>query len=71
MAKTLVLQFVDTQNKTMNLSIENPIEPVDTAKVNAAMDQIIAANVFIASGGELIGKKGAYVVERNVNEIEL
>jgi hypothetical protein len=71
MAKTLVLQFVNTQNKTMNLSIENPIEPVDTAKVNAAMDQIIAANVFITSGGELIGKKGAYVVERNVDEIEL
>ena len=71
MAKTLVLQFVNTMNKTSTLSIENPIEPVDPVKVNAAMDQIIAANVFITSGGELMTKKGAYVVERNVDDIEL
>lgn len=71
MAKTLVLQFVNTLNKTSALSIENPIEPVDPVKVNAVMDQIIAANVFITSGGELVAKKGAYVIERNVEDIEL
>jgi hypothetical protein len=71
MAKTLVMQFVNTTNKTANLSIENPVEPVDPVKVNAVMDQIIAANVFITSGGEFIAKKGAYVVERNVDDIEL
>ncbi|MFD1738186.1 DUF2922 domain-containing protein [Bacillus salitolerans] len=71
MAKVLQLQFLNQEDKTVTLTIEDPIEPVDPAAVNAAMDVIIASNVFISSGGEYTSKKGARVVERNIEEVIL
>ena len=35
------------------------------------MDQIIASNVFFTAGGDLVEKRGARVVERNVEEVTL
>ncbi|WP_449540447.1 DUF2922 domain-containing protein [Ferdinandcohnia sp. Marseille-Q9671] len=70
MAKTLEMQFTNEDGKTVSISIENPIEPVDPAKVSAAMDTILSANVFLTSGGDLVAKKGARVVERNVESVE-
>ncbi len=71
MAKRLELQFLNEENKTVTIALEAPIEPVDPALVNQAMDEIIAQNAFISSGGDLVAKKGARLVERNVEEIEL
>ena len=47
------------------------IDPVDQQLLSAAMDGILAANIFITNGGELVAKKGARIVERNVTDIEL
>ncbi|HHY74249.1 MAG TPA: DUF2922 domain-containing protein [Bacillus bacterium] len=71
MSKKLELQFKNSEGKTATISIDNPIEPVNAANVSAAMDSIIAANIFTSTGGDLIAKKGARVVERNVTEIEI
>ncbi|WP_449537993.1 DUF2922 domain-containing protein [Ferdinandcohnia sp. Marseille-Q9671] len=71
MAKTLEMQFTNEDGKTASISIENPIEPVDPQAVSAAMDTILSANVFLTSGGDLVAKKGARVVERNVETVEI
>ncbi|HHW36355.1 MAG TPA: DUF2922 domain-containing protein [Bacillales bacterium] len=71
MSKKLELQFTNFEGKTATLSIDDPIEPVDPATVSAAMDTIIAANIFTSTGGDLVAKKGARVVERNVTEVAL
>ncbi|KAA0548451.1 DUF2922 domain-containing protein [Bacillus sp. BGMRC 2118] len=71
MAKTLQLQFLNEEEKTVTISIDNPIEPVSPAAIDAAMDTIVSANVFVSAGGDLIAKKGARIVERNVDEITL
>ncbi|MEH7386031.1 DUF2922 domain-containing protein [Bacillus sp. JJ1521] len=70
MAKTLEMQFINQDGKTATVSIENPKEPVDTAAVSAAMDLIVSSNVFITPGGPIMEKKGARVVERNVESVE-
>ncbi|WP_456277525.1 DUF2922 domain-containing protein [Bacillus sp. AK128] len=69
MAKTLQLQFLNQENKTVTIGIDNPIEPVDPVALNATMDTILSANVFVTAGGELVSKKGARIVERNVAEV--
>jgi hypothetical protein len=69
LAKTLQLQFLNQENKTVTISIDNPIEPVDTVALNAAMDTILTNNVFISAGGDLASKKGARIVERNVADV--
>ncbi|WP_078543533.1 DUF2922 domain-containing protein [Litchfieldia alkalitelluris] len=69
MAKTLEMSFSTVDGKTAKMSIDNPIEPVDVVALAAAMDAIVAANVFITSGGDLVGKLGARVIERNVEDV--
>ncbi|SER69981.1 Protein of unknown function [Gracilibacillus ureilyticus] len=69
--KTIELKFENEEGKTVTVSLDEPVEPVDPQVVNAAMDAIIAENAFFSTGGDLIGKKSARVVERNVTEIEL
>jgi hypothetical protein len=69
MAKTLQLQFLNQENKTVTIAIDNPIEPVDPIALDAAMKTILSANVFVTAGGDLVSKKGARIVERNVVEV--
>jgi hypothetical protein len=71
LAKTLQLQFFNEESKTVTISIDNPIEPVDTLALNAAMDAILTANVFTSAGGNLVSKKGARIVERNVADVTM
>ncbi|WP_338788147.1 DUF2922 domain-containing protein [Metabacillus sp. FJAT-53654] len=69
MSKTLELQFLNTAGKTVIISEDSPVEPGDQTALNAAMDQILAANIFISSDGEFVSKKGARVNGLNVTEL--
>lgn len=69
--KKLELKFYNTEGKTVTYSLEKPVEPVDPAEIKSAMEEIINQNAFTSSGGDIATIKGARVVERNVQEIEL
>jgi uncharacterized protein YggL (DUF469 family) len=71
MSKKLELRFENYEGKTVTYSLNNPIEPVDAEAVNAAMDEIIEQDTFTSSGGDLVGKKGARLVERTVEDIDI
>ncbi|KGP74549.1 DUF2922 domain-containing protein [Pontibacillus yanchengensis] len=71
MAKKLELKFLNEENRTVTISMDQPIEPVDPVAVNAAMDEIITQGCFFSSGGNLISKKEARIVERNVFDVQL
>ncbi|MFD2762469.1 DUF2922 domain-containing protein [Lentibacillus juripiscarius] len=69
--KKLELKFLNQDGKTVTYSLEKPVEPVDTATITSTMDEIIAQDAFTSSGGNLVSKKSARIVERNVTEIDL
>lgn len=69
--KKLELQFKNEEDNTVTLSLDNPIEPVDGAAVNAAMDNILQQDVFTSRGGGLVSKHAARIVERTVTEVEI
>ncbi|WP_186578934.1 DUF2922 domain-containing protein [Aquibacillus kalidii] len=69
--KTLELKFVNELEKVVTISLDNPVEPTDPVAINHAMDVIIAQNAFYSSGGDLVGKKSARIVERNVADLEI
>lgn len=71
MAKQIDLQFLNEEDRTVTMSLADPVEPVDVEAVNAAMDTILGENAITSSGGDLVSKKGARIVERTVTEIEL
>ncbi|CQR47900.1 hypothetical protein BN1058_02233 [Paraliobacillus sp. PM-2] len=69
--KRLELKFLDEQDKTVTISLDSPAEPVDAMAITAAMDQILAQQVLYSSGGDMVSKKSARIVERNVTDIQI
>lgn len=71
MSKKIELKFRNEDDKVVTYSLDNPIEPVDPVAINAAMDEILTQNAFTSSGGDVVEKYSARIVERNVQEIDL
>ncbi|AJD89921.1 hypothetical protein JMA_06040 [Jeotgalibacillus malaysiensis] len=71
MNKTLELVFITEEGKNASLTVDNPLEPVDPAAVQAAMQVVIDENLFISPSGALTGIKSARVVSRGVEAVEL
>ncbi len=69
--KKLELKFLDQDNRIVTISLDDPVEPVDPVLINQAMDTIVTENCFFSSHGDLVAKKDARIVERNVIEIDL
>lgn len=69
--KRLELLFENEEGRTVTFSLDEPVDPVDPEAVSAAMDEVLAQNVFESNGGELVKKKGARIVERYVTDIEI
>jgi len=67
--QTLQMRFVTQAGSRVTISLDNPKDTISEAEVTAAMDQIIAANVFTASGGDLVSKDSAQIIDRIVNVI--
>ncbi|MBG9721234.1 tyrosine-protein phosphatase YwqE [Bacillus sp. RC55] len=68
--QVLELVFVKEDGKTVALSIDNPITPVNELVVNQVMDTILASSVF-SSISENTRKKGARLIEKNVSEVQI
>ena len=71
MTQVLELVFELTDGKSLTLSVPNPKTDITDNEVNAAMQTIVAANVFVREGETIAAKKGARIVEREVTEFEI
>ncbi len=71
MMKKIELRFRNVDDKIVKFELDNPVDPIDPVVVNEAMDTIIAENVFTSSGGDLLTKESARIVQQLVEEIEL
>jgi hypothetical protein len=40
-------------------------------EVSAVMDSILARNIFVSSGGDLVSKHSAQITEKNVTALEV
>ncbi|SEN67483.1 Protein of unknown function [Amphibacillus marinus] len=69
--KQLELRFVNQENRLVTLSLEKPIEPVDPQLIQDTMAVIIASGAFTSTGGAIVDKHSARLVERHVEEIEI
>ena len=69
--KRIELFFENEDGKTVKYTLDNPAEPVNNETVKSVMDTIIAQNVFESTGGELVAKKSARLIENVVEEISL
>jgi hypothetical protein len=69
--KSLVMTFLNEQGARSSITLSGVKDGVTEAEVSAAMDAVIAANVFDSAGGDLVSKQGAQVTERNVTPLDV
>jgi len=67
MSATLQMIFSNTEGRNNTISVADPNPELTSVEVEAVMDSIITKNVFITSGGDLVGKVRAQVVTRTVD----
>lgn len=69
MAKTLQLHFNTSEGGSASVTIDAPLEPVNAAAVQQAMDAIIASGAFISTTGPFLSAKKASLIDREVTDI--
>ncbi len=69
--KRLEMVFKNQKDKTSRLSLDNPREDVTESDIRAAMENIVATNVFETADGDLVSVVLARIVSTDVEEFTL
>ncbi len=69
--KSLIMDFTTELGKSAHITVTNPKDDLTAEQVGTAMDNIIAKNIFLTTGGDLNGKEGARIINREVTELTL
>jgi len=69
--KRLVMVFGTDGNRNVSLSVDKPKSSLSESTIKSAMETIIAQNIFLPNGEELIKMVEAKIVTTNTNEYEL
>lgn len=65
MSKTLAMNFLNEEGKKVVIRVNNVKDDLTDTEVSAAMDVIIAKNIFSSSGGDLKYKDSAGITDKN------
>ncbi|MCH5138872.1 DUF2922 domain-containing protein [Clostridiaceae bacterium UIB06] len=69
MSKTLVMNFLNGSGKKVAVRVNKIKDGVTDAEVSAAMDVIVAKNIFTSSGGDLKSKDSAEITDKTSTEL--
>ena len=69
MDKNLEMIFQNAAGKNARISVEDPRDNLTPAEVQAAMDAIVAKNIFNTTGGDIVKALSARIVLRDVIEV--
>lgn len=67
-ARTLELDFLTELSRTHKLKVHNAKDDLSAGEITSVMDEIITANIFSGSGGELSTKKGARMIVKETTD---
>lgn len=69
--KTLVMCFLNAAGSKVNVRLNYAMDTIDQIAVNAAMDSIVAKNIFKTAGGDIVSKDSAYLTETTKQDVQL
>lgn len=67
--KTLRMSFGALDGSSMSISLDNPKIGLTQVEVENAMDTVIAKNIFAVTGGDLVAKKDAKIIDTVTNDM--
>jgi hypothetical protein len=71
MAKTLRMTFLNEAGNRYSLNFRDPKDGLTGTEVATAMDTIIAKNIFQTTGGDLVSKDSAAIIDTAETELTL
>lgn len=69
--RKLEMTFKNQASKNSKISLDNPRETVTNVEVKAAMENIVAMDVFDTGDGGLVELVSAKIISTEVQELEL
>jgi hypothetical protein len=63
------MAFLSQTGRNVTMSLDNPRNDLTAAEVQTAMDLIIARNIFTSTGGDLVSKVNARVIDTTTTEL--
>lgn len=69
--KSLVMTFLNQRGEKTSITVPNVKDNLIESDVTAAMDSIIAGNIFASTGGDLVAKHSAQITEKTVTALEV
>ncbi len=69
--RVLEMDFNTELGRIQRIRVNDAKDPLTGAEVAAAMDSIIAKNIFTSTGGDLNGKLDARVIVTDSSELDL
>jgi hypothetical protein len=67
--KVLRMTFNNTLGSAVSFTLPEPKEDLTVVQIEAVMDQMIARNIFLTSGGELVSKRDIKIIDTSTNDL--
>ena len=68
---SLVMTFKNEDGKDTVVTLKQIKPDITDEEVKAAMDLIISTNLFVSTGGDLVSKVKAQIIDKTVDELEI
>ena len=68
---SLVMTFKNEDGKDTVVTLKQVRPDISDEEVKTAMDTIISTNIFASTGGDLVSKVKAQIVDKTVDELEI
>lgn len=68
-SQTLRMVFRNQAGRNVTISLDNPRDDLTAAEIEAAMDLVIARNIFTSSGGDLVSKQDIRIIDTTTNDL--
>jgi len=67
--QTLRMVFRNQAGRNVTITLDNPRDDLTAAEIEAAMDLIIARNIFTSTGGDLVAKQDIMIVNSTTDDL--
>lgn len=67
----LNLKFLDADKNVYTLALSDTKEGLTSAEIKLAMDELIASDVLLGKGGEIVSRSSANLVTRDTDKFEV
>lgn len=67
--KVLRMTFNNALGGAVSITLPEPKADLTAAQIEAVMDQIIAKNIFVGTGGAYVSKKDIKIIDTTTNDL--